>query len=196
MMNRKWNGTTKQTLEKHIDCHWSAFVCLSEATDCVSHQITNERIRVVYLIGSIYSKDSEIISALAEICQEDTGMRENFDLADIFLNPTCMVAKKQGNKKVAFNTAISATNGKQYGRVKMGMELWYHNKHEFLALSQDQKDEMVAYNATKDGGKFKGDSGELGLAGGKRNGEGGVSSSNKKLKLTISSMIADATNKK
>ena len=170
MMNRKWNGTTKQTLEKHIDCHWSAFVCLSEATDCVSHQITNERIRVVYLIGSIYSKDSEIISALAEICQEDTGMHDNFELAAMFLAPTCSVAKKQGNKKVAFDTTISATNGKKYGQGKTGVELQYHKKHEFLSLLEYHKYELVAYNATKDDGNWKGASGKPGLAGNKQNG--------------------------
>ena len=33
------------------------------------------------------------------------------------------------------------------------MELRYHKKNEFLSLPQDQKDELVAYNATNDGVK-------------------------------------------
>ena len=63
-------------------------------------------------------------------------MRENFDLAAIFIAPACPVAKKQGNNKAAFDTSISATNGKQSGRGKIGVELRYHKKHEFLALPQ------------------------------------------------------------
>ena len=50
-------------------------------------------------------------------------MRENFDLAAIFIAPACPVAKKQGNNKAAFDTSISATNGKQSGRGKIGVEL-------------------------------------------------------------------------
>ena len=122
-------------------------------------------------------------------------MRENFDLDAIFLAPTCPVAKKQGNKKVAFDTAISATNGKQYGRGKTGVKLRYHKKREFLCLPQNQKYELVAYNSTKDGGKWTDAAGNTGLEGGKKNGEGKVSSSNKKFKLMVSSVIVGATNK-
>ena len=86
-------------------------------------------------------KDAEVISALAENFQDDTGARENFDLTGIFLVPTCPVSKKQENKKVAFDTTISATNGKKYGRGKTGVDLLYHKKHEFLALPKNQEDE-------------------------------------------------------
>ena len=75
------------------------------------------------LVGSIDIKDADILSALAEIRQDDTGMRENFDLAEIFLAPTFLVGKKQRNKKFTFDTTISATDGKQSGRGKTGVEL-------------------------------------------------------------------------
>ena len=78
MMNRKWTGMTQQTLEKRIDRHRSVFVCLSKATDYVSHQMLNERTLVGYLIVIIYSRDADIFSALAGIRQENTGMRESF----------------------------------------------------------------------------------------------------------------------
>ena len=97
-------------------------------------------------------------------------MHDNFELAAMFLAPTCSVAKKQGNKKVAFDTTISATNGKKYGQGKTGVELQYHKKHEFLSLLEYHKDELVAYNATKDDGNWKGASGKPGLAGDKQNG--------------------------
>ena len=196
MMNHKWTGTRHQTTEKDIDFHRSAFVCLSEATNHVSHQIPNKCTLVGYLVGSIDSKDADILSALEAIRQDDTGMRENFELAAIFLASTCPVTKKQGNNKVAFDTTISETYGEQSGRGKTGVELHYHKKHGFLDLQQDQKDELVAYKATKDGGKWKGAAGKPGSADGKRNGKGKGPSPNKKLKPMISSIIEDATNKK
>ena len=75
------------------------------------------------LVSSIDIKDADVLSALAEICQEDTGMRESFDLAAIFFAPTCPVAKKQGNKKFAFDTTISTNDGKQSGRGKTGVDI-------------------------------------------------------------------------
>ena len=78
----------------------------------------------------------------------------------------------------------------------MGMELQYHKKRELLDLPQDQKYELVAYNATEYSGKWKFSGGNTGSAGGKWNGEGKGSLTNKKFKFMISSMIVDATNKK
>ena len=76
-----------------------------------------------YLVGSIDIKDADILSALAEIRQDNTGMRDNFDLAEIFLAPTFLVGKKQRNKKFTFDTTISANNGKQSGRGKPGVDI-------------------------------------------------------------------------
>ena len=159
MMNRKWTRIIQQMLEKHINRHRSAFVCLSKATDHVSQKIPNKRTRVGYVVGIIDSKDANVLSTLAEIRKDDMGMCENFDLDAIFLVPTCLVAKKHGNKKVEFDTTISATDGKQSGQGKTGVEIRYHEKHEVLALLQYHKDELFAYNATTDGGKWKGAAG-------------------------------------
>ena len=46
LMNKQWSGTTNQILKAHIDCHKSAFVSLSEASDNVSHQLPNDCTRV------------------------------------------------------------------------------------------------------------------------------------------------------
>ena len=91
-----------------------------------------------YLVGSIDSKDVNVLSALAEICQDDTGMRENFELDATFLAPTCPVANKKCNNKVAFDITTSVNNGKKYGRDKTGVEQRYHKKHEFLFLPHQQ----------------------------------------------------------
>ena len=85
-MNKQWSGTTHQTLKAHIDRHQSAFVSLSETSDYVSHQLPNERTRVGYLIDSITSTDVNVVAALASIRMDDTGRREDFEEASIFLD--------------------------------------------------------------------------------------------------------------
>ena len=97
--------------------------------------------------------------------------------------------------KISFDPSISATDGNQSGTGKTGVELRYHKQHEFLALPQEQREKLRAFNATKDGGKWKGASVKpiyKRKAGGKAGGN--ASTSNKKLKSMISSMIAKKYN--
>ena len=157
---------------------------LSEATDHVSHQIPNNCTRIGYLINSIDSKDAEVFPGLAAIRQDEQGMRETCEQAAVFLAPTCPVAKKLAMKgKISFGTSISVTDGNQSRTGNTGVELRYYKQHELLALPQDQRDELRTFNATKDGGKWKGASGKPNYkrkSGGKAGGN--ASTSNKKLK--------------
>ena len=136
------------------------------------------------------------MSGLAAIRQDDQGMRETFEQAAVFLAPTFPVAKKLATKgKISFDPSILATDGNQYGTGNTGVELCYHKQHEFLALTPYQRDELTAFNANKDGGKWKGASGKLNYkrkAGGKAGGN--ASTSNKKLKSMISSTISKKEN--
>ena len=160
-MNHKWTVTTAHNLEKNIDRHRADFVSLSKATYHVYHQITNNYTRVGYLVNSIDSNDAEVLLGLAAIRQDDQGMRETFEQAAAFLAPTCPVAKKLATKgKISFDTSILETDGNQSGTGKTSVELRYHKQHAFLAPPQDQRDELTAFNATKDGGKWKGASGK------------------------------------
>ena len=136
-MNHKWTGKTAHTLDNHMNIYRASFVSLSEGTDHISHQISNNCTRVGYLIDSIDSKDAVILSGLAAIKQDDQGMRDTFEHAAVFLAPTCPVAKKLATKrKISFDPSISATDGNQYGTGKTGVELRYHKQHDFLALPQ------------------------------------------------------------
>ena len=85
MINKQWSITTHQILKAHIDCHQSDFVSLLEASDHVSHQLPNNRTRVGYLIDSITSTNVDVVAALASIRMDDTGRREYFEEASIFL---------------------------------------------------------------------------------------------------------------
>ena len=85
LINKQWSRTTHQTLKAHIDCHQPDFFSLSEASDHVSHQLLNNGTRVGYLIDSITSTNVNVVAALASICMDDTGRREYFEEASIFL---------------------------------------------------------------------------------------------------------------
>ena len=75
----------------------------------------------------------------------------------MFLAPTFPVVNKLATKgKISFDPSISATDGNQAGTGKTGVELRYHKLDEFLALPQEHQDELTAFNAIKDGGKWKG----------------------------------------
>ena len=85
LINKKWSGTNNQTLKVNIDRHQLAFVSLLEASDHVSHQLPNDCTRVGYLIDSTTSTDVNVVAALASIRMDDTGRREDFEEASIFL---------------------------------------------------------------------------------------------------------------
>ena len=156
MVQKSWTGQTCQTLVAHIDRHRQAYVDLIEAADHVSHQTPSERTSVSYLMNSIDSKDAEVLAGLAEIRQDDAGMRGDFESAAVFLSPTCPVTKKGSKRKVGFDSAaVSATDAKA-GIGKTGVELRYHTKKEFWALPEYQQRKVADHNSTKEGGKFKG----------------------------------------
>ena len=101
MMNSKWSGTTNQTLKEQIDRHITSFVAMTEASDHVSHQIPNDCTRVGYLIASIESADTNVVAALSSIRMDDTGRRENFETASVFLAQICSMVSKKGGAKPA-----------------------------------------------------------------------------------------------
>ena len=86
---------------------------------------------------------------------DDAGMREDLKDAVAFLAPTCPVDKKQSNKRVGFYSAtiVATSGGPVIGRT--GVELRYHKRPAFLALSKEQRGKIIAHNATVDGGKYK-----------------------------------------
>ena len=66
------------------------------------------------------------------------------------------MAKKGPKQKVGFDAATVAAADAKAGIGKTGVELCYHTKKEFWELPEEQRREVAEYNATKEGGKFKG----------------------------------------
>ena len=72
---------------------------------------------------------------------------------------------------------------------KTGVDLCYHKRPDFLALSQEKSDKLITHNATVDGGKHKGYSNNPGQKR-KSNSGGGGGSPDKNLKALVSSAVA------
>ena len=87
---------------------------------------------------------------------------------------------------MGFDAATILVADAKTGIGKMGVELCYHTKKEFLALPEEQQREVADYNATKEGGNFKG----MGLKNFNKNKKRGTSgdsqiTSEKKLKSWV-----------
>ena len=203
IQSRKWTGTSSVTLEAHLDMHRSSLVALEEASEHVAHQIPEERTRVTYVLNSIECKDPEVLSAVSAIRQNDPGMRDNFESAAYFLQPTCPVARRGGGKSRNVTADIAALNPKlETGKGSTGVELRWHPRKQFHQLSQEQKQELKQWCATNprsatNGGidalnadKADGDGNNGRKSGGKRGtGKQSNKNLNKKLKRTIASAI-------
>ena len=96
-----------------------------------------------------------VVAALASIRMYDTGRREDFEEASIFLAQICPITTKKGGGKptakigsagAKLNSGVSSTE----------VELRYYKSVEFMALTPEQRTEVSEYNANKDGGKWKG----------------------------------------
>ena len=134
LMNKQWSGTTNQTLKAHIDCHQSAFVSFLEASDHVSHQLPNDCTRASYLIDSITSTDVNVVAELASIHIYDTGQREDFEEASIFLAHIFPITTKKGGGKPTAN--IGAAGVKLNSGVgSTGVELRFYKSADFMALT-------------------------------------------------------------
>ena len=141
LINKQWYRTTHQKLKAHIDRHQLAFVSLSEASDHVSHQLTNDCTRVGYLIDSMTSSEVNGVAALVSICMDDTGQREYFEEASIFLSQICPITTKKGVGKPT--AKIGAAGAKLSSGVgSTGVKLSYYKVAEFMALSPEQMAEV------------------------------------------------------
>ena len=84
-------------------------------------------------------------------------MRQDFESAAATLIPVDPFVQNKANKKsTPFD--ISSMSTKSGRGSKTGVDLRWHAKHEFQALSSEQKDELIEWQKTKDGKKIISDS--------------------------------------
>ena len=82
-----------------------------------------------------------VVAALASIHMDDTGRREDFEEASIFLAKICPITTKKGggNPPAKIGSAGAKLNS---GVGSTGVELCYYKSAEFMALAPELRAEV------------------------------------------------------
>jgi hypothetical protein len=142
-------GATGTALRKYLK---SIFILLLNVD--YNYQLADPQTRVRWLLESIECKDVNVLTRIAGIDSDDSigGKKSDFEAAVAYLTPSCPVAskKKRGHDEISTDASISSIQIKN-GKGKTGADLRYHKHKEFHTLSQQQKDELSAWQETAAG---------------------------------------------
>ena len=81
---------------------------MQEAAEHITFQLPTEHTRIGYLINNIQNNDPDIRAAIASICINVNGIRENFETTVAFLLPVGPYLKQRN--KSDKNSRISDVN--------------------------------------------------------------------------------------
>ena len=139
LQNVKWTGMS-YPLETHFSNHHQAFDDIRECSLHITVLVPSESQWVEYLIDSVSSKDTTLQAAIGIIRTNTNNMRNNFEATltsmievDPYHRSTC-----QNNDQDANISAIDFGAGRR----STGVDLRFHPKNKFVALPQNQKDEL------------------------------------------------------
>ena len=190
-------GRPAFTLHGFLAKHRASYNTLQRCAEHVAVELPNERTRVGYILKNIECNDKDVTAALANICQDDNpgGMRQTFESAVAFLLPTDPVKKRRGGKRAAAQisaTVAAATTSQDDKSVdkdgqqrkkprfkpstgKTWVEFRYHTHKEFIALSKEQREELISHRKAN-GGYRDTWSGKIKTKGGNGKGKGSFDS--------------------
>ena len=170
LLNSVWTGTTAFTLHGFLAKHRASYNTLQRCAEHVAVELPNDRTRVGYILKNIECSDKDVTAALSHVRLDDNpgGMRQDFELAVAFLLPTDPVKKKRGGKRgtAQISAVIAAASGEddsndkgtskknvrfKANTGKTGVELRYHTHKEFIALSKEQRDELINHRKANGG---------------------------------------------
>ena len=140
--NRVWNGkNSRYPIKVHIGRHREAYNDLERASQHITYTPPNEDSRVRYLLNSLQTSDPTICAAKTTI-QADPVKKANFEQAADFVLTMIPVNKIPGQRLHTIS-GLKSKHGKIKTGPKTGVELRFYKKHEWLKLSQEQRDECV-----------------------------------------------------
>ena len=151
LQNIKWNGRS-YPIEQHVSNHRTTLDDLQACHTHIGTAVPDQPQRVEYLLESIACQDTALQAAMGNVRADSHGLRTNFENASSHLievdpyrrssrNPT-----PGGGGKSAHVSSVSFA-----GRGNSGVDLRWHTRKEFLALSSDQKDELIQWQTTPEG---------------------------------------------
>ena len=86
-------------MESFCSQHRAKYQQLEEASFLLNFQLPNGHTRVGYHLENIENSDAALQAALASICQDKDGMRNNFEAAVATLIPVDPFLQNKANKK-------------------------------------------------------------------------------------------------
>ena len=148
----KWDGTTSQLLQSHIERIRESYVDIENAAQHIKEQIPDPRTRVQSLIDSIEGcTDAKVCARVAAISNETNGMLDDFEKAVTHLIPVCPVAAKVGKKRNRVTIAGVEGNSISKKEPKTGVELRYYTSKEYGKLSKEEMAELKELRPAKRG---------------------------------------------
>jgi len=151
LQNIKWNGRN-YPLETHVSNHRQAVDDLRECSEHITVAVPDEPQRVEYLIDSITCQDNTLQAAIGLIRANTNNMRENFETAASAIIEVDPYRRSQRGGPTPRNATVSAIDFAA-GRGSTGVDLRWHPRKEFYDLSQDQKEELTAWQRSDEGRK-------------------------------------------
>jgi hypothetical protein len=149
LQNIKWNGRA-YALETHVSNHRQAADDLAECSVHINNQVPDEPQRVEYLLDSISCQDSALQAAIGNIRANSNGMRSLFEASAAHMlevdpyKRAVRAGSKGGNAQVS-DVRFTA------GRGETGVDLRWHSRKEFTALSAEQRDELTTWQRSSEG---------------------------------------------
>jgi hypothetical protein len=151
LQNIKWNGKS-YPLEQHVSNHRTAIDDLNECTTHIGNAVPNMQQRVEYLLESMSCQDSSLQAAMGNIRADTNNMRNNFEAASSHLIE--VDPYRRSSRQVQKPHRTANVSGVSFaGRGESGVDLRWHTRKEFSDLTSEQKDELTAWQGTKEGKK-------------------------------------------
>ena len=152
LQNVKWNGQN-YPLEQHVSNHRTAVDDLKECNTHIGTAIPNDPQRVEYLLESITSQDSSLQADMGNVRANTNNLRSDFEatanhLIEVDPYRRSTTRGPQSQNKVANVSSITFS-----GRGNSGVDLRWHTRKEFKALTSEQKDELCQWQSSSEGKK-------------------------------------------
>lgn len=149
LQNIKWNGRS-YPLEQHVSNHRTAVDDLNDCSEHIYNAVPNTAQRIEYLLESISCQDSSLQAAMGNIRADTNNMRSDFEKSAshiIEVDPYRRATRQLPSKgKEANVSAVTFA-----GRGETGVDLRWHPRKDFQKLTKEQKDELCAWQNTKEG---------------------------------------------
>ena len=140
-------------MEQHVSNHRTAVDDLKECNTHIGTAIPNDPQWVEYLLESITSQDPSLQAAMGNVRANTNNLRSDFEatanhLIEVDPYRRSTTRGPQSQNKVANVSSVTFA-----GRGNSGVDLRWHTRKEFKALTSEQKDELCQWQSLSEGKK-------------------------------------------